>query len=198
MKYCFVFCCPLLFFSCSTNKEVEEGAIEMVIPATSILKSSDAITIQNDVVFYRDKKYSGYLYLMQPNNVDTALLEGYMEGLPHGLASKWYPNKKLMEQRMFLNGSKHGKQMAYWENGQTKFEFIAKEDVYEGEMKEWNMDGMLIHVANYKKGQEEGLQKLWYDNEKVRANYVMANGRRFGLLGTKNCMNVSDSIFNSK
>jgi antitoxin component YwqK of YwqJK toxin-antitoxin module len=57
------------------------------------------------------------------------------------------------------------------------------------------MDGKLIHLANYKNGQEEGTQKLWYDNGKIRANYVIKNGKRYGLLGTKNCINVSDSIF---
>jgi antitoxin component YwqK of YwqJK toxin-antitoxin module len=48
---------------------------------------------------------------------------------------------------------------------------------------------------HYKKGYEEGLQQFYYDNGKVKANYFMKAGRRYGLLGTKNCVNVSDSIF---
>lgn len=48
---------------------------------------------------------------------------------------------------------------------------------------------------NYKKGFEEGSQKMFYDNGKVKVNYIMINGRRYGLLGTKNCVNVSDSVF---
>ena len=67
--------------------------------------------------------------------------------------------------------------------------------MYEGERKEWNNEGNLIYLATYKKGQEEGPQKLWYDNGKIRANYIIKNGKRYGLLGTKNCKNVSDSIF---
>jgi antitoxin component YwqK of YwqJK toxin-antitoxin module len=50
-------------------------------------------------------------------------------------------------------------------------------------------------LAHFKDGQEEGSQKLWYDNGKIRANYVIIKGKRYGLLGTKNCKNVSDSIF---
>jgi hypothetical protein len=41
------------------------------------------------------------------------------------------------------------------------------------------------------------MQTWWYDNGKVKSNYRIIEGRRFGLLGTKNCINVSDSIFNN-
>ena len=57
------------------------------------------------------------------------------------------------------------------------------------------MEGKLFHLATYKNGQEEGTQKMWYDNDKIRANYYIIDGKRYGLLGTKNCKNVSDSIF---
>jgi antitoxin component YwqK of YwqJK toxin-antitoxin module len=47
---------------------------------------------------------------------------------------------------------------------------------------------------NYEAGIEVGQQRQWYDDGSVRSNYVMKNGRRFGLLGTKNCINVKDSL----
>ena len=108
---------------------------------------------------------------------------------------KYYPNKQLMEYREYRNDMKNGKQIAYWDNGKTRFDFIAKNDAYEGEMREWDYNCKLFHLAHYKEGHEEGVQKLWYENGKIRANYVIIKGRRFGLLGTKNCKNVSDSIF---
>ena len=111
------------------------------------------------------------------------------------ITRKYYPNKQLMEYREFRNEMKNGKQIAYWDNGNKRFEFIAKNDAYEGELKEWDYQGKLFHLAHYKNGQEEGEQKLWYENGKIRANYIIIKGRRFGLLGTKNCKNVSDSIF---
>lgn len=114
------------------------------------------------------------------------------------ITKKYYPNKQLMEIREFRNNMKNGKQIAYWDNGNMRFEFTAIDDAYEGELKEWDYNGHLFHLGHYKKGQEEGVQKLWYDNGKIRANYVILNGRRYGLLGTKNCKNVSDSIFNIK
>lgn len=113
----------------------------------------------------------------------------------HLIQKKYYPNKQLMEYREFRNGMKNGKQIGYWENGNKRFEFIAKDDAYEGELKEWDRNGKLFHLAHYKDGQEEGEQKLWYENGKIRANYFIIKGKRYGLLGTKNCKNVSDSIF---
>ncbi|AZA55652.1 toxin-antitoxin system YwqK family antitoxin [Chryseobacterium sp. G0201] len=160
-----------------------------------ILKSSTNISIKNDTVFSNNKRYSGYLYELYSNNLDTLSIQGYFNGLQSDIEKKWYPNSKIMEYRIHSNGKKNGKQTAYWENGNKKFEFIAKDDVYEGQLKEWNVEGKLIHFANYKNGQENGTQKLWYDNGKIRANYVIIEGKRYGLLGTKNCRNVSDSIF---
>ena len=111
------------------------------------------------------------------------------------IIKKWFPNKKIREERTYANGMKNGKQIAYWDNGNKRFEFTAVDDKYEGEMKEWDYNGNLLHLAHYKNGQEEGVQQLWYENGKIRANYIIKNGRRFGLLGTKNCKNAADSIF---
>lgn len=114
------------------------------------------------------------------------------------VVKKFYPDNQLMEIREFRNDMKNGKQIAYWDNGNKRFEYTAKNDVNEGKLMEWDYNGKLFHLAHYKDGQEEGVQKLWYENGKIRANYIILKGRRFGLLGTKNCKNVSDSIFNIK
>ena len=113
------------------------------------------------------------------------------------VVKKYYPNNQLMEIREFRNDMKNGKQIAYWDNGNKRFEYTAKNDVNEGKLMEWDYNGKLFHLAHFKDGQEEGVQKLWYENGKIRANYIILKGRRYGLLGTKNCKNVSDSIFNS-
>ena len=165
-----------------------------MVPKIYHLKSSREITFLNDVVYQNKEKYSGFLFELYPNQ-DTISSEGFINGQLNGVYRKWYPNKQLMEERLYAGGRKNGKQIAYWENGKKRFEFIAKNDAYEGELREWTFDGKLTHLAHFKEGQEEGSQKLWYDNGKIRANYVIIKGKRYGLLGTKNCKNVSDSIF---
>ena len=193
-KYSLIF---ILFLICSCHEyKSKEGVFqEILIPKIYTLKSSAAVNLKNDIVFLHDKKYSGFLYELALNTKDTISIEGYHQGLLQGISKKWYPNKQLLEARFYNQGEKHGKQISYWEDGKTRFEFTAENDLYEGELKEYNAEGKLFHLATYKNGQEEGTQKMWYDNGKTRANYVIINGKRYGLLGTKNCKNVSDSIF---
>jgi antitoxin component YwqK of YwqJK toxin-antitoxin module len=185
----------LFLLVCSCSKDKPKDVLQsQIIPKIYTSKSSSNISTKNNIVFLNDKEYSGFIFQLYENS-DTAVMEGYYNGLLSGVQKKWYPNKQLMEERYYLGSQKNGKQVAYWENGNKKFEFVAKNDAYEGEMKEWTLEGKLFHLATYKNGQEEGAQKMWYDNGKIRANYVIMNGKRYGLLGTKNCKNVSDSIF---
>mgnify|MGYP000337709300 CR=1 FL=1 len=186
MKFFRIYILLLLASSCSKNKTI--------VPKIYWQKSSKEITVRNDVVYSNNHKYSGFLFELYPNQ-DTISSEGFINGQLSGICRKWYPNKQLMEERCYANGKKKGKQVAFWENGNKRFEFSAKNDAYEGELSEWTFDGKLTHLAHFKDGQEEGSQKLWYDNGKIRANYVIIKGKRYGLLGTKNCKNVSDSIF---
>lgn len=170
-------------------------AKESAIPPVYHLVSEENIVVKNDTVFLKEKKYDGFLYQLSPDEKDTLSIQGFKNGLLSGVSKKWFPNGQLMEERHFLNGKKHGQQIAYWQNGNKRFEFMAKNEAYEGELKEWSSSGHLYHVGNYVNGQEEGTQKMWYENGKLRANYVIVQGKRYGLLGTKNCKNVSDSIF---
>jgi antitoxin component YwqK of YwqJK toxin-antitoxin module len=192
------FCITLLFslFACNNQKEPESfKAIQIIVPKVFVPKSSKNITFKEDTLLVDQKKYSGYIIDFLSNKKDTLLIEGYYDGLMNGISKKWYDNKMLKEERYFKDGKKNGKQVRFWENGQKKFEFNALNDACEGTITEWNYDGKLYHIGNYKNGQEEGTQKLWYETGKIRANFVIINGKRYGLLGTKNCKNVSDSIF---
>jgi antitoxin component YwqK of YwqJK toxin-antitoxin module len=186
----------IITWSCnkSAPKEfVSENKPE--IPKVYVSNKSKNLFVKSDTVFLDNKFYSGFVYVLDSATNDLVESKAYLNGLLSGVSKKWYKGYVLMEERYYLNGAKNGKQIAYWENGKKKFEFVAKNDAYEGELKEWNISGNLIHLATFVNGQEEGTQKMWYDNGKIRANYVMRKGKRYGLLGTKNCVNVSDSIF---
>lgn len=108
--------------------------------------------------------------------------------------SYFLPSGKIREIRHVRNGVREGLQTAYWENGKKRFEYTAENDVYEGELKEWAENGQLFHLAHYKNGQEEGVQKMWHQNGKIRSNFVIIKGRRYGLLGTKNCKNINEKL----
>ena len=186
----------LLACSCKQNKlKVIDTPETFSIPNIFISQNDSNLSLTHDTVFLKGNTFSGFVYQFYPNKKDTFSIQGYSNGILNGISKKYYIGTQLMEYRVYLHGAKNGKQISYWENGKKRFEFIAKNDAYEGELKEWSEGGDLFHLAHFKNGQEEGVQKLWYDNGKIKANYVIRNGKRYGLLGTKNCMNVSDSIF---
>lgn len=138
--------------------------------------------------------FSGMLFRKYENSSDTEFVSHYTNGLEDGEWKKFYPGNKLREQRFFDHGMKVGVMRSWWENGQLQMLYHFAQDEYEGSCSEWNPQGVLVRELNYHRGHEEGSQRQWYDNGTVRSNYVVKNGRRFGLLGTKNCVNVADSI----
>jgi antitoxin component YwqK of YwqJK toxin-antitoxin module len=110
---------------------------------------------------------------------------------------KYYPSGKIMEIRHLKDGIRTGLQTAYWENGNKRFEYTAANDTYEGELKEWDEQGRLFHLGHYKNGQEEGEQKMWHSDGKIRSNFVIIKGKRYGLLGTKNCIIIDEKFFDN-
>lgn len=113
---------------------------------------------------------------------------------PIEVQKSYFPSGKIREIRHVQNGVRQGLQTAFWENGKKRFEYTAINDAYEGELKEWAENGKLFHLAHYKNGQEDGVQKMWHANGKIRSNFVIIKGRRYGLLGTKNCKNSNEKL----
>ncbi len=186
--YCFFF----ILLSCSQSKN-KEKLIKKSIPKIYIKISNSKLERIQDIVYFDHNKFDGYIYDMY-NSKDTAFVKSYLNGIEEGKHKAWYPNKQLFEERFYSNGKKEGTHRAWWENGVKQTEYEISNDEYTGEFKEWNRDGLLVKFFHYKNGQEDGSQKLFYDNGSIRSNYVIIKGRRFGLLGTKNCKNVKDSL----
>jgi antitoxin component YwqK of YwqJK toxin-antitoxin module len=181
------------FFGCNT--EIAKKPAPVAVPKSLLNKTEQQIAINNGLLIINNTAFNGTLYMLFPNTADTAVIENYVNGREHGEWRKYYPSKKLKEVRHFNNGQKTGELIAWWENGNKQLQYYFVADEYEGTCKEWSETGFLNKIMNYKKGHEEGAQQWWYDNGKIKANYIIKDGRRFGLLGTKNCINVSDSIF---
>ena len=156
----------LLFFSCGAkNEPVEEIMIAKTIPAVYIHAKDSLLSIHSDTNYYKGKFFSGYVYYLYENGDST-----------------------------FINGKKQGPQRSWWPDGGPKMDYTAQNNEYQGEFREWNSTGLLIKKFHYKKGVETGRQQLWWDNGTVRANYEVRNGRTFGLIGLKLCVNPNDPI----
>jgi antitoxin component YwqK of YwqJK toxin-antitoxin module len=145
------------------------------------------------MAYFRNDPFTGIVYSLHNSN-DTAYTFSYANGYEDGVHTKWFTDRKLAEVRTWKQGKKHGPQNAWWDNGQKQFSFVAENDMYTGNYREWTREGALIKDFNYVNGQEEGSQRLYNPDGSIRSNYVITNGRRYGLLGTKNCINVKDSV----
>jgi antitoxin component YwqK of YwqJK toxin-antitoxin module len=101
----------------------------------------------------------------------------------------------LMERRFYEQGKKTGIFDGWWPNGHKRLTYHFQNGEYEGNCRDWTDRGVLINDMNYHEGHETGEQRQFYEDGKIKSNYVIKDGRRYGLLGTKNCVNVSDSVF---
>ncbi len=161
---------------------------------TYVDADDSAFSKKQDTLYYEGKYFSGHLFHLYPGK-DTAFNISFLNGVQEGFTRKWYANKQLAEERLYIKGQKEGVHKAWWEDGKPKFIFDITADVYSGELKEWYSSGQLGKWFHYKNGQEEGSQKLWWADGRLRANYVVKHGKKYGSIGIKLCLNPNDSIY---
>jgi antitoxin component YwqK of YwqJK toxin-antitoxin module len=183
----FLIAISFLFAGCRS------GMNEAVVERRSVRSDDPAFSIKKNIAWYDNKKFSGIVYSLHENN-DTAFSLSYSNGIENGLHKKWFSNGVVSEERWYKAGIKQGPQKAWWDNGKPQYVFYAVNDMYEGQYREWTREGILLRDFHYVNGQEEGAQKFFNEDGTIRSNYVIHSGRRYGLLGTKNCVNVKDSV----
>ena len=172
----------VFFIGCSPNSK-------LVIHEES--KDFDSFSKQTN---YKGRVFSGIVYNTNEDR-DTVLIGEYKNGHKHGVWKTFYPNGSLKERRFYKKGLKVGLYEGFYNDGAKNFVFMFKNGEYNGTNSLWAKDGQLIEEFNYKMGREFGSQKVWYLDGKIKSNYIIKNNRRYGLLGTKNCTNVSEEVF---
>jgi antitoxin component YwqK of YwqJK toxin-antitoxin module len=146
------------------------------------------------ITYRENQPISGVLFATDAQG-DTVFRVPFLKGKENGIAKFFYPGNRLREERLFVNGWKEGTHRGWYETGKHRFEYHFRDDLFEGSYKEWFPNGKPFRNMNYEKGQESGVQQIWYSTGKIKTNYIIKNDRRYGLLGTKNCKNVADSVF---
>lgn len=158
------------------------------------LESNTSIIQKGGITYSNNQLFTGKLVQISEQK-DTLSIRFFLSGKKVGQWETFFSNGNLKEQRFFdENGKKTGEYSAYWENGQKKWSYIFQNDEYNGVCRDWNKDGKLIREMTYKNGHEDGPQKVWYDNGKIKSNYVVKDGKRYGKLGTKNCVTTTDTL----
>jgi antitoxin component YwqK of YwqJK toxin-antitoxin module len=195
IRFLFIYGFLIGIASCSTKEKavIPEPRIAKTVPLTFINATDIQFKKHQDTLYYGDHFFTGYRYALYENG-DTAELQSYFNGVEEGYQRKWYPGKTLAEERFYINGKKEGIHRSWWPDGKQKMYFEAYNDEYSGDFKEWYSTGLLGKEFHYVNGREEGSERLWWDNGTVRANYVIRDGKKYGLLGLKTCVNPYDSI----
>jgi len=188
----------ILFSTCMAcnskkNDFVFTPKIAKTVTAVFYDAADSNFTTHLDTLLYMNKLFTGIQYRLNEQR-DTVQLGSYFNGVEEGLQQKWYAKGKPQERRFYINGKKERNQRGWWPNGQIKFDFNTYNDEYEGEFREWLENGLLIKKFHYTHGYENGSQRLWWNDGTVRANYVIKNGKKYGLLGLKICTNPYDSV----
>jgi antitoxin component YwqK of YwqJK toxin-antitoxin module len=118
---------------------------------------------------------------------------GFHSTAPNAVVERAYhENGALKWERSYVEGREDGLHRGWYADGRVHFEYEYKDGRLEGEAREWFPNGMRYRVFNYSEGRESGTQRMWHEDGTLRANYVVKNGRRYGLIGAKGC--VGDSI----
>ncbi|CAL2108574.1 conserved hypothetical protein [Tenacibaculum sp. 190524A02b] len=171
----------ILFLSCIKKSKEEQFVVSL----------TKGFKLKNGVLFYNEEAYTGVLLSFDKVNKTNNTSE-YKEGKKHGKELKKYQNEVLAEERFYTKGNKSGVHKGWWKNGGLKFEYhFNTTGEYHGIVREWYKNGQPCKFFNYEEGKEKGSQQMWQPNGKLRANYIVKNGDRFGLIGLKKCYTVN-------
>jgi antitoxin component YwqK of YwqJK toxin-antitoxin module len=173
----------LLLGSCQTKPTVPE----IETPATDT-----KFMMTEGILFFNHKPYSGFVIEKYPNE-KWASKSGYLNGKLEGKQEKWFENGQQQELRFYTDNHKVGKHEGWYSTGQKRFEYFIENDIPIKTQQEWYANGQRYTAFSYNnEGQPEGTQQMWFENGQIKANYVIKNGRRFGLLGAKGCMGENE------
>ena len=103
----------------------------------------------------------------------------------------FYPNGALRWERSYSDGTEEGLHRGWYADGSVHFVYNYVDGRLDGLASEWFPNGRQYRAFNYAAGQESGHQQMWHEDGSLRANYVVREGRRYGLMGAKGC--VGDS-----
>lgn len=161
-----------------------------------VIETNDTgLQLENGVLFYNESPFNGLLVARYANSAIKSQLQ-YKEGRKDGYEKKWHSNGQLSQERSYAKGFKVNNHLGWWPNGTPKFEYTFNSfGTYEGSRKEWYSNGALMLHFNYADGKEIGNQKMWSDTGKIKANYDVVEGERFGLIGLKKCYTVNKESY---
>ncbi len=115
----------------------------------------------------------------------------YKNGLLDGKVSSWYQGGQKESMRFYKEGEKEGLHVGWWPNGNIRFEYQFANGLYNGSFKEWYENGKMLHLFEYDHGNEVSAIG-WRDNGKTYINFIVRNGKKYGLTNSRLCYSLKD------
>ena len=179
---------PIIWACESSN---EDSRTQIDVPNIEVHIDSVEIQKKGALLLVNEQPFSGFLIESNDDEFFTTKT-GYFNGKKEGRSEQFYENGNLKEVRYYSANRKEGLHQGWWPNGTKKFDINFINGLTEGESKEWFEDGSPYKIFHYQAGQEVGSQKMWEVTGNIRANYVVKNGHRYGLIGLKSCKSVEN------
>ena len=195
--FIFIALLPLIIACNETRPEtaILDFPMEIIleVPTDTLIKGSKGYGITNGIVSKNNTVFNGIeLELYHDGSVKKE--SQIIDGRRHGKSLRFYENGSTYMVRFYQDGKKQGEHKGYYPDGSSKFIYYFNDGLSEGNHQDWSISGNLYKDFNYEKGFERGYQKMWNSDNSLRANYfVNEEGRRFGLLGIKKCVTISNS-----
>lgn len=171
--------------------DVPKVPVAATVPDLRMESGDSSLHRARGILYCDALPFSGYLVERYPGSVVRSVTP-YVQGREEGTARGWYPDGTPMYEREFVGGKREGTHRGWWSDGRLRFEYNFRNDLHQGTAREWYESGARFSEFNYDCGQEQGAQRTWDEDGRVRANYVVKDGRRYGLIGSKPCSNPLD------
>ena len=168
-----------------------------VVPNTRVAATDPDLQISKGVLYHHEKPFSGWLIERYDNQM-VKRITMYFKGQKHGLDNGWYPSGKQQFERNYVMGKKQGLHKGWFEDGSEKFSYEFTDDRHNSSATESYANGPVARDSNDTAGAETSRQHMRTANRKVKSNYVIRSGRRYGYIGMKPCsgqapINTSES-----
>jgi antitoxin component YwqK of YwqJK toxin-antitoxin module len=182
---CLFFSLILPLLSCKRGHDISFAA-----PPTVLIKNFDPLLRKVEQIWlYKSQPFSGFMVEIEHNKILYKLPIIY--GKENGLAIGWYNTGEKLMERFFVNGKKESAFRQWWPNGNLRYLFNFKNDVYNGKQQVFFPDGSEREESNYTMGKLDGQQKVWNEEHEIISNYTIRSGKIYGLRAVKSCMPVA-------
>lgn len=157
-------------------------------PQEIVLSSDPLLSRVDSTYLYRNKAFTGRI-IKSMNERENGFEIDVKDGRCHGQFLELYRDSTIRSNLHYIEGVLAGQQEGYHDNGQLSYHYKMTNGLLEGDYLEYYPNGNLQIHRVYKKNKIVK-EKIYDIDKSIIANYVVKNGRTYGLIGSSSCISV--------